>query len=44
MLFLWYTPSDDLVRIILERIRFFPKEEPYLGEEVIFILLRPFIR
>jgi len=42
MLFLWYTPSDDLVRIVFEKVWLFPKEEPYLSEEAISILLRPF--
>jgi len=44
MLFLWYTPSDDLVRTVLEKVWLFPKEEPYLGEEMISILLRPLRR
>jgi len=42
MLFLWYTPSDNLVRTVFEKVGLFPKEEPYLGEEAISILLHPF--
>ena len=42
MLFLWYTLSDDLVRTALEKVSLFPKEESYMGEEVISILLRLF--
>jgi len=42
MHFIWYTPSDDLVRTVFEKVRLFPREEPYLSEKVISILLRPF--
>jgi len=33
-----------LIRTILEKVQLFPKEESHLGEEAIFILLRPFGR
>jgi len=42
VLFLRYTPSDVLVRIILEKIQLFTKEELYLGKKAISILLHPF--
>ena len=36
-MFFWYTPCDDLIRTILEKVRFFLKEEPYLGKEAIYL-------
>jgi len=42
MLFLWYTPSNDLVRVVFKKVRLFPKEESYLREEAISILLHSF--
>ena len=43
MLFFKYTSSDDLVRIVFEKIRFFPKIS-YLSKKTISILTRPIIR
>jgi len=34
----------DLIRIVFEEIRFFPKEKSYLSEKMMSILLRPIRR
>jgi len=35
MLLLRYRPSDDLIRTVFEKTRFFPKEESYLSKKPI---------